>query len=160
MAEDPESVERLVARIIVEQLGAGGLEKLIQAQQAISQNIQPVGVESQEAFGHPAVTGAVETTLEPAQASFTVSVAPSLSFKAEAVSAIESASPELANEIRVRGAQDATQLINLFMALVQVMQTLLTLYQITHSEPPTQTEIVQIFNQTTNYVLNVGEGPG
>jgi hypothetical protein len=72
MADEPEPLENLVARRIREQVGQGGLDKLIQAQQAIAQRIHLAGIESQEAVGTPAVTGGMAAQLQPLQATLTV----------------------------------------------------------------------------------------
>lgn len=52
--------------------------------------------------------------------------------------------------------------INFYVAIVQTLQFLVTLYQIVHHEPPTQIQIIEIFdhttnvfNQTTNIVINM-----
>jgi hypothetical protein len=65
--------------------------------------------------------------------------------------AVRSALPELADEIHTR-PQDATVLINVFAALVQLLATAVTLYQIIHPQAPTPPQIVEIFNQTYNVV--------
>ena len=38
------------------------------------------------------------------------------------------------------------------MAIMQILQTALTLYQIVHGQPASQQQIIQIFNQTTNVI--------
>lgn len=146
MAHKPEQPENLVARSIRDQLGEGGLERLIEAQEAV----QKIFREQSEP-----VTGSIQSSLQPMQTSFGLRVTASYKFTAEVVPAMQSASPELADKLRLSDPQDAMLLLNLFMALMQVVQTLLTVYQVTHSEPPTQTQIVEIFNNTTNYVINM-----
>ena len=61
-------------------------------------------------------------------------------------------------EIQARNPLDATLMINLYVAMMTTLQTLLTLYQVIHSQPVTHTQIVEIFNQTTNYIINMPPG--
>jgi hypothetical protein len=159
MRDETTPPENFVARAIREQLGAGRLEKLIQAQQALQAAIAHQGEQPGTMGGQlqPPQTslgsqqpGTMGGQLQPPQTSLGSRVEPSLSFSPEVIPAIQLAAPELAEEIRHLSPQDAMLTLNLFMALMQVLQTLLTLYQVTHSQPPTQTQIVEIFNHTTN----------
>jgi hypothetical protein len=69
------------------------------------------------------------------------------------VDAIRSASPELADEIQTRNPQDATQVINLFIALVNLLAALLALYVAQHPAAPVNPQqIVQIFDQSRHVV--------
>lgn len=72
----------------------------------------------------------------------------------QAVKVIEPASPALAEDIRKSDSEKATLLLTAFMALMQVLQVLMEAYQFFHHEPPTQSQIVQIFNQTTVMLTN------
>lgn len=65
---------------------------------------------------------------------------------------LRGASPALANDIAGRSPQDINLAINIYVALLQTLQVLLMLYQMFHQQPPTQTQIIQIFNQTTTIV--------
>lgn len=182
MADEP--AENLVERIIREQLAEGGMDRLVQAQEAIQKIIReqceravgtvsstlPVPQSSVGPQGRlpgtvecrvPQVSSSVGSETVDAQVEVPTMMAvirlePKLTVKV--VPAIQEASPELADKIRLSDPQDAMLLLNLFMALMQVVQTLLTVYQITHAEPPTPTQIVQIFNNTTNYVINMPRG--
>lgn len=175
-----ESPEELVARIIRELLSEGGSARLIHALHAVQRILQepdePRGgtiattlQAPQTSFGSP--SGTITTRLQAPRTSFgpnihaevptttaVIRLEPKLTFRV--VPAIRDASPELADKIQLSPPQDAERLLNLFMALMQVVQTLLTVYQITHSEPPTQTQIVQIFNNTTNYVIQMPQEHG
>jgi hypothetical protein len=144
-ADKPEpELEKLVARRIREQLGEGGLQKLIGARQQIQAKMEASGT----------VTRAGELTAHG-------------ELTADAVAVVESASPELASDIRNLSPEHANLAINLYLALLQTLQFLLVLYQMVHHQPPTQPQIVQIFNQTTivfnhttNNVINMPPGHG
>jgi hypothetical protein len=129
-----EKLEDLVARRIREQLGEGGLQELIEAQQQIRATVR----------------------VEPRVEVSAVVIRPGEEVSAEvgnALSVIESTSPALAGDIKDRSPQDVNLAINLFMAIMQTLQFLLMLYQMVHQQPPTQPQVIEIFNQTTN-VLN------
>jgi hypothetical protein len=137
-----ESPEELVTRRIREQLGEGGLQRLIEAQaqlrigvtaEASAVVVRPSPAES-KLHGHTP-----EVKVQPAQPDDVIAV-------------IESASPELANDIRSRSPQDVNLAINFFLAIMQTLQFLLTVYQIFHQQPPSQTQIIEIFNHTTNVI--------
>ncbi|MGE2818016.1 hypothetical protein ACQI5H_23165 [Mycobacterium heidelbergense] len=73
MASEPEPLENLVARRIREQLGEGGLDRLIQAQEAVQKSIA-IHVPAMAAHASmPAptvtVTGGMATQLQPLQTS-------------------------------------------------------------------------------------------
>jgi len=163
LSMEQESLEKLVARRIREQLGQGRLDKLIEAQQALQkslvQRIHVHGIESEEAFGVPTVTGGVAAQVGPIQV--TLSVQGTLSAEVEViprdlVDAIRPADPELVKVVEGRSSRDAALAIDLFVAMVQVLQTSVRLYQVTHpaqAPAPTQ-KIVEIFDNTTNYFIN------
>jgi hypothetical protein len=137
--ENLESLAELVTRRISEQLGAGRLDELlaIAAQQAAAAVEGKFGGE-----GHLTATVGVAGAGEGTAA---VDVA-----NPEAADAVKL--PTLALDLRGRSPQDINLAINLFMAAMQVFQVALTLYQIVHGEPPSQTQIIQIFNQTTTVI--------
>jgi hypothetical protein len=87
--------------------------------------------------------GAAEVTRSPAQA----------------VAMIESASPELAGDLHGRSPQDTNLAINFFMAIMQILQVALMVYQMAHVEPPSQQQVIQIFNQTTNVIIQTTNMP-
>jgi hypothetical protein len=158
-----ESLENLVASRIREQLGQGRLDKLIEAQQAVqkslTQRIHSHGIESEETFGGATVTGGIAAELQPTQAALSgqgTLAAEVEVIRGDLVNAIRPADPELAKVVEGRNRQDAALAIELFVALVQVLQTSLTLYQVTHpTQPPAPTfKIIEIFNNTTNYFIN------
>ena len=66
--------------------------------------------------------------------------------------ALQGAAPELANDLKGRSPQDITLAINIYLAILQTLQVLLMLYQMAHDQPPSQTQINQIFNQATTVV--------
>ena len=68
----------------------------------------------------------------------------------EIVDIIESASPELAQDIRGRSPQDINFVVNFYMAILQTLQLLMMVYQIVHGEAPSHQQVIEIFNQTTN----------
>lgn len=143
-----ESLEELVARRIAEQLDKGRLNELLNAasQQARAQP-QLSGEGHLRAHVEIVGSGEVGEVTNP---------------PGEMVAVIESASPELARDIRSRSPQDINLAINFFMAIMQTLQLLLMVYQIVHGEPPSQQQVIQIFNhtnnvinQTTNVVVNM-----
>ena len=69
-----------------------------------------------------------------------------------AVLVLRGASPELANDLKGRSPRDITLAINIYLAILQTLQVLLMVYQVAHDQPPTQTQINEIFNQTTTIV--------
>lgn len=155
MGNEPESPENLVARRIREQLGQGRLDKLIQAQEVLkifTQGIQLEGIPSEEAFGTPHVGGgSISAVLQPPQAHLEGRVS---EYKLRQIAdAMGVADPELANEVQIRGPRDAMVMINYFNALMALIQAALTVYQIVHGAPPPPERIVQIFNNTTNWVI-------
>ena len=82
----------------------------------------------------------------------------------DAVAINDSASFELARDLHNRSPQDIDLALNFFTAIMQILQTALTLYQIVHGQPPSQQQIIQIFNQTTNVIhqttINAPPPPG
>ncbi len=70
----------------------------------------------------------------------------------EAISVLRGVSPVLANDLKGRSPQDINFAINIYLAILQTLQILLMLYQMAHDQPPTQTQIIEIFNQTTTVV--------
>jgi hypothetical protein len=70
----------------------------------------------------------------------------------EMTAAIESVSPKLARDLQSRSPQDISLAINIYMAIMQTLQLLLMVYQMVHGEPPSQEQVIQIFNQTTNVI--------
>jgi hypothetical protein len=139
--EPLEPVKELVARRIREQLVEGRLSELLDAtfQQASAQLQVRVQL---EAAGEVTATDVVGIT-------------DSATFELTHDLAIEAASPELAHDLQGRSPQDINLAINIFIAIMQLLQALLTVYQIVHGEPPSQQQVVQIFNQTTNVVVNM-----
>jgi hypothetical protein len=143
-----EPLEKLVARRIREQLGEGGLERLIEARRRIEAQTQELQIEvGLEAAGE----------VQPAPAELklhghTPEVKVQAALPGDVIAVIESASPELANDIRSRSPQDVNLAINFFLAITQTLQFLLTVYQIFHQQPPSQTQIIEIFNHTTNVI--------
>ncbi|UXA05706.1 hypothetical protein KXD96_22800 [Mycobacterium sp. SMC-2] len=142
MGDQPERIENLVARRIREQLGQGGLDKLIQAQQAVAQQIELIGVPSPRAFGDMiVVTQGMAAQLQPTEAS--------LSGQA-AVAAIRAVDRELADELELRSPQDITAALNFRAALINLIAAFVSLYQMMHGVPPSQQHIEQTINNVTN----------
>ena len=160
MNAEPESIEDLVARLVREQLEQGRLEWLIKAQRAVEASftlsvtprlnfdVGPKRVDG--ALGGEGTLGGEVTVVPLIEAEATV-------IPAEVVNAIRSASPELADEIQARSPQDATQVINLYIALINLLAALLALYVAQHPAAPVNPQqIIQFFdhsqhitNQTT-----------
>lgn len=61
--------------------------------------------------------------------------------RADIVAIIDSASFELGRDLRIRSPKDINLALNFFMAIMQILQTALTLYQFVHGQPPSQPEI-------------------
>lgn len=139
--EHPETLEALVARRIREELSAGRLDELmaLAARRAAAPR-----VEANFTGG-----GTMGATMRPVEASLTGEVIPP---SPSQIATIEEASPRLARDLAGRSPQDINLAVNLFMAIMQILQVALSLYQITHGEPPAQTQIIQIFNETTNVI--------
>jgi hypothetical protein len=110
-----------------------------------AQIIRPGGIPSAEAFGKPVIKA--DATVIPT----------------EVVDAIRSASPKLADEIQTRSPEDATQAINLFIALINLVAALVTLYIAQHpASPVTPQQVVQLFDQSihvTNQTTIVNPPP-
>lgn len=142
MADEPNELERLVAQRIREQLREGGLQGLIEARQQIEAQIEG---------------GRLEAQLRPVQAQFGDSVgitdsADVVISPGPAVLVLRGAVPKLAIDIEGRSPRDIKLALDLYMAFLGTLTVLLTLYQISHQQPPTLEQIVQIFNQTTTVV--------
>lgn len=58
----------------------------------------------------------------------------------------------MSRDLRSRSPQDINLALNFFMAIMQILQTALTLYQIVHGQPPSKQQIIPIFNQATNVI--------
>jgi hypothetical protein len=143
-----EPLEKLVARRIREQLGEGGLERLIDARRRIEGQAQELQIEvGLEATGEVQPAPA-ELKIHGHTPEVKVQAAP----PGDVIAVIESASPELAGDLRSRSPQDINLAINLFMAIMQILQVALMLYQMVHGEPPSQQQVIQIFNHTTNVI--------
>lgn len=155
MPDESESLEAIVRRIVAEELRNGGIGRLTDIQRAVTQHIQGVGIPSGEAFGTYTVTGgAMGATLQPMQASLQgLLVPPSFVFHAEVIEAVASVSPEVGRELSIRNPQDATVMINFLTAWIGLITALFMAYQILRGEPPTSTQIEQIFNQTINVMI-------
>jgi hypothetical protein len=126
-----EPLEKLVARRIREQLDEGGLEGLTRGRiEAQAQEVRVFGIQAAGEVGFPEVKQAAPP--------------------GEALAVIESASPELANDVRSRSPQDITLALTLWSAFVQTLEFLVMLFQIVHGQPPTSVQINEIFNHTTN----------
>jgi hypothetical protein len=163
MADDTSRLEALVARLIQDKLRQeGGLEDLLRAVREVEQSFpardesgnegsEPVRVDTAFA-GEGTLKGAVNVVVVPTVRATMTLLPPTLGVVPDkTLYAVRSALPELADEIHTR-PQDATVLINLFAALVQLLATAVTLYQIIHPQAPTPPQIVEIFNQTYNVV--------
>ncbi|HKP41795.1 hypothetical protein [Mycobacterium sp.] len=140
MTDEPfERLEELVARRIREQLGEGRLDELLR-----------IAFQQGRADAHAQFSGEGEL-----RAHVEVGVVSSAELSpppGEVVAVIESASPELANDIRGRSPQDINFVLNFYMAIMQTLQLLLTVYQIVHGEQPSHQQVIEIFNQTTNVI--------
>ena len=177
MADEPEPLRDVVRRLIRQELEQGGLDRLLDAHQALAgsfniavhprigmdagpppgagsfslsvtprlsfgpagpepvdQVVRPVGIASAEVVAEPTVTA--EATLIPA----------------EAVDAIRSGLPTLADEIEARSHRDGMFLLAVFMAFMALLQTAMQAYQLLHPQAPTPPQVVQIFNQIYNAV--------
>lgn len=146
---EPESLKELVARLLLEQLDEGLLEKLRRAaQMPASQHVQLQGIPSEEAFGTMTVTGGMGAQLQPTSAAFEGNV----------VEEIREVSPKLAEEIENQGAQDRTALLNLWTALIQLLGAAVTAWHILSPHPPPPQHIEQICINTINCVVNVPPG--
>jgi hypothetical protein len=144
VAEEPNELERLVAQRIREQLGAkGGLERLIEGLQEIQAQRGVLGLIQAQLKGVQAQFGGSGRL----EASAEVVVSPEA-----AVAVLESKSPAVANDIKGLSPQQINVAINLYIALVTTLMFLLQLFQSWHQQPPTQTEIHAVFNQTTTVV--------
>lgn len=157
MADKPEPLEHVVFRIIREQLREGYLDRLIQVLSAVQAALgsgEPIHVNA-NLQGGGQVAGAVTVSPTPALI-FVTPGTPEVSVS-EAVSAIQSASPGLTNEIQNR-PQDVGKIIDLFVAFLTALMTLMTAYQIVHGQPVPQPQIVEFFNQTYNVVINAPHG--
>lgn len=156
MAEEPESIDDLVARIIREQLEQGGLDRLLEVTKpyvatelnvnALVRGPKPAEVDAAPG-GRGTLSGEAKVVVIP------VIKADGTVIPAEVVDAIRSASPELADEIQTRNPQDATQVINLFVALINLLAALLALYVAQHpAAPVTPQQVIQIFDQSRHVV--------
>ncbi|MGE2818017.1 hypothetical protein ACQI5H_23170 [Mycobacterium heidelbergense] len=66
----------------------------------------------------------------------------------------------MADDIANRNPQDIMLALNFFMALMQIVQVILTAIQIIHAEPMTQTHIIEMCKQAINCVINVPPAHG
>lgn len=150
VADEPESIDDLVARIIREKLQQGRLDELFEVTQMTLLNpnaLRGPKPEPVEQFIRPAGIPSAEVVSEP------VIKADATVIPAEVVDAIRTASPELADEIQTRNPQDATQVINLFIALINLLAALLALYMAQHpAAPVTPQQVIQIFDQSRHVV--------
>jgi hypothetical protein len=165
MADETERLKALVARLIQDKLGQeGGLEELIQVLQAVEESF-PARDEPGNGGGAPARVDASLSGKGTLQGDAKVVVAPTVTAVAtllppevvvipdKAVDAIRSAIPELADEIQARSPKDATQVINLFAALIQLLTALVALYIAQHpAAPVTPQQVVQFFDQSLHVV--------
>ena len=153
MTDQSEPLENLVARRIRDQLGAGGLDRLIQAQDAVAQVIRPASIPSGAVVGTPTViVGTGASQMQPMQSSGIGHI--SERRMRDAVDSISAVDPELAKAFEGRGIQETMLILAAFTALMSVVQALLTVYQIVHPQPATPIQIQQIFDNVTNYVIN------
>lgn len=142
MADEPNELERLVAQRIREQLGEGGLQRLIEAWRQIEAQVEG---------------GRLEAQVRPVEAQFGDSVGITDSADVvispdPAVLVLRGASPELAIDIEGRSPRDIKLAVDLYMAFLATLTALLALWSTFHQQPPNPTQIIEIFNQTTNFV--------
>lgn len=125
-----EPLEQLVASRIREQLGEGGLESLIVARHRIQEGLDAqLGLEVQIGL---------EASAEVTAAS------------GEVVAIVESASPELADDIKGLSPEKKMLYLTYWLAFVTTLQFLVMRYQTVYGQPPTQSQIIEIVNQTNN----------
>jgi hypothetical protein len=152
VADEPNELERLVAQRILEQLREGGLQGLIEAQKQLEAQMEGAkrGEAALEVSVQLEADGHVET-----QSTDLVGITDSLDVvisPGPAVLVLRGAAPELAIDIEGRSPQDINLAVNLYMAFVTTLGVLLQLWQMFHHQAPTQTQIIEIFNQTTTVV--------
>jgi hypothetical protein len=174
VADEPESLKNLVARLIREELERGGLDRLIEAHQVVRASftlqVRPsLGMDA----GPPPGAGSVSLSVTPRLsfdvgstqtgqvigpkgiASAEVVVEPTVTAEATVVpqnviDAIRAAFSRLADEIQARDSHDAVFLLTAFAGLMAALQTAMQAYQFFNPQLPPP--IVEIFNQTYNVV--------
>jgi hypothetical protein len=165
VADETEKLEALVARLIQDKLSQeGGLEALLRVVREVEESF-PARDEPGTGRGEPVRVDTAFAREGTLTADAKIVVAPTITAVAtllppdvvvvpdKTMDAIRSAIPELADEIQARSPRDRTAVINLFVALINLLAARVMLYVATHpAAPVTPPQIVEIFNQTYNVV--------
>lgn len=165
MADEASRLEAVVARLIKDKLRQdGGLEDLLRAVREVEESFltrvesgneggEPVRVDTAFA-GEGTLKAETNVVVVPTMTATMTVLSPELAvIPDKTMDAIRSAIPELANEIRSRGPEDRTVVIELFVALINLLAALVTLYVALHpAASVTPRQITQFFDQSVHIV--------